>query len=248
VRDLDPAIDVPGHEFPRTAGSTRARAAVLLFLVLVALLTGSVIDLPGVSSLRAWLDAAGPEAWLAVVLGQAVALMTPVPRSALSVLVAAVAGFWAGLALILVGGLLGGLGGFLLSRQLGRGAVVRVAGNRLHRLDHVLGERGFIAVLIARVMPVVPFMLVSYGAGLFGVRPMPYTLGTAVGLLPGSVVYATIGASRTLIASWLTPGTIALLGMALLILVSLSMGVGRRWRSSRTTRPTLRPAGAARPG
>jgi uncharacterized membrane protein YdjX (TVP38/TMEM64 family) len=51
-----------------------------------------------------------------------------------------------------------------------------------------------------RVMPVVPFRLVSYRADLIGVPLMPYTLGPAVRLLPVSVMYAAIGASTALIA------------------------------------------------
>jgi uncharacterized membrane protein YdjX (TVP38/TMEM64 family) len=159
--------------------------------------------------------------------------MTPAPRSALSLLVAAVAGFWTGLALVVAGGLLGGLGGFLLSRWLGREAVVRAAGDRLHRIDQVFTERGFLAVLIARVMPFVPFMLVSYAAGISGVRLRPYCLGTAIGLLPGSVAYVAIGSSTALVATWLVPRPLALLVVAALVLALLGVGVGRRWRDAR---------------
>lgn len=174
--------------------------------------------------------------------------MTPVPRSALSVLLGAVAGFWTGLALVLVGGLLGGRGGFLLSRRPGREAVVHAAGDRLRRLDHVFVERGFIAVFIARVMPVVPFMLVSYAAGLGGVRLIPYTFGTAVGLLPGSVVYVAIGSSTAILASSLATGATALLVVVALILVLLGTAIVRRPRRIRSTRGTLRTADAAQPG
>ena len=169
-------------------------------MLLGALVASTVVDLPSVPVVRAWLDGAGPWAWLALALGQALALMTPMPRSALSVLVGAVAGFWAGLALVLVGGLLGGLGGFLVSRWLGREAVAR-SGSRLRRLDPALHERGFIAVLVARVMPMIAFMLVSYTAGLSEIRLIPYLLGTALGMVPGSVLYVAIGASMPLMVS-----------------------------------------------
>ena len=202
--------------------------------MLLSVAAAAAVDLPSISGARAWLYAAGPQAWLAVVFGQAVALMTPAPRSALSVLVGAVAGFWAGLALVVVGGLLGGLGGFFLSRWLGREAATRVAGKPLRRIDHLFTERGFPAVLIARVLPVLPFMLVSYAAGLSAVRLRPYALGTAIGLLPGSVTYVAIGSSTALVASWLTPHLVALLAVTL-PLGLLGVAIGHRWRVARPT-------------
>jgi uncharacterized membrane protein YdjX (TVP38/TMEM64 family) len=226
------------------ARSPWARGGALVVLVLLSVAAATAADLPSTSGTRAWLYEVGPEAWLAVALGQAVALMTPVPRSALSVLVGAVAGFWAGLALVVVGGLLGGLGGFQLSRWLGREAAMRVAGDRLRRIDRLFTERGFLAVLMARVMPVVPFMLVSYAAGLSGVRLRPYALGTAVGLLPGSVTYVAIGSSTALIASWLTPQLAALLAVTLALRL---LGVGIVGATARRcTAP--RSSVGARPG
>ena len=230
-----PAVGSPHTgDGPAATRSPWTRGGALVVLVLFAVEASTAVDLPSISGARAWLYAAGPEAWLALVFGQAVALMTPVPRSALSVLVGAVAGIWAGLALVVVGGLLGGLGGFLLSRWLGREAAMRVAGDRLRRIDHLFTERGFLAVLIARVMPVVPFMLVSYAAGLSGVRLRPYALGTAIGLLPGSVTYVAIGSSTAQIASWLTPHLVALFAVTL-TLGLLGLGIGRRLRVARLT-------------
>ncbi|WP_164704696.1 TVP38/TMEM64 family protein [Blastococcus litoris] len=151
--------------------------------------------------MRTWLEDAGPGTWLLLALGQALALMTPMPRSAMSVLVGAAAGFWAGLALVVAGGLLGGFGGFVLSRGLGREAVSRAGSERLRRFDEALDERGFTAVLLARLMPMIAFMLVSYAAGLSRIRLLPYLLGTALGIVPGSVMYVALGASMPLFVS-----------------------------------------------
>ena len=177
----------------------RLGAVVVVFLIGMALAVS--LELPSVPGMRSWLEEGSPTRWLAVVLGLAVALLTPISRSALSVLVGAVAGFPAGLAVALSGGLLGGLAGFALSRWLGREAVIRLAGARLARLDLVVSERGFLSVLAARIMPVAPFVVVSYAAGLSGVRFRPYLLGTAIGLVPWSVLYVGIGASATSIGS-----------------------------------------------
>ena len=186
---------------PRLPWRLRLRLGVLVLVLLAGAAVALSIDLPTVAGVRSWLDEGGPGRWLAVVVGVSLALQTPVSRSAISVLVGAVVGFPAGLAVALGGGLLGALAGFVLSRWLGREAVTRLAGARLAALDRRLGKRGFASVLAARIAPVAPFMVVSYAAGLSSVRLLPYLLGTAVGLVPWSILYVGIGASVTAIGS-----------------------------------------------
>ena len=126
--------------------------------------------------------------------------------------------------------MLGGLAGFVLSRWLGRDAVVRLAGARLARLDRAVSQRGFVSVLVARAMPVAPFVFVSYAAGLSGVRLGPYLLGTAVGLVPWSVLYVGLGASVASIDSWsyLVPPV-----LILSVVMAAALLTGHFWRRQR---------------
>ena len=208
-------------------GSLWARAAILVLLLVVSVAAATTIDLPTLPDLRRWLGDPGPGTWSAMVVGLSLALLTPVPRSALSVLVGAVAGFPLGLAAVVLAGVVGGLAGYALSRWLGRSALLRVSGDRLSRVDAVLGRRGVLAVMTARALPMVPFVLVSYAAGLSAVRLVPYTVGTAVGVLPGSVLYVAVGASA---AAWAAPWPITTLLIGLVAGVVLATAV---WRMRR---------------
>lgn len=197
------------------------RVLAVLVLILIGTVLAVSLELPSVEGVRTWLAQGGWVSWVTVVLGVALALLTPVSRTALSILLGAVAGFPAGLAVALSGGMLGGLAGFALSRWLGRDAVARLAGTRLARLDRAVSQRGFVSVLVARAMPVAPFVVVSYAAGLSGVRLGPYVMGTAVGLVPWSVLYVGIGASAVRIDSWtrlipLVSGAVVVVSLALL--------------------------------
>jgi uncharacterized membrane protein YdjX (TVP38/TMEM64 family) len=179
----------------------RIRFISLCVLVVLAAAAVLLVDLPSASELRAWMNGVGPLSWVGLIVGLTVTLLTPAPRSALSVVIGMVLGFPAGLVVVLVGSILGGLAGYGVSRWLGRAAVERLAGARLNRVERMLNQRSVQAVLIARVMPVVPFFAVSYLAGLGGVRLGPYTAGTALGVVPGSVYYVGIGTATAAFAS-----------------------------------------------
>jgi uncharacterized membrane protein YdjX (TVP38/TMEM64 family) len=214
---------------------TWVRVVALGTAVLGAVALATLVDLPSITAMRAWMGDVGPIAWVGLVLGLAVALTTPAPRSGLSILVGAVVGFPAGLAVVVGGSLLGALAGYGLSRWLGRAAVVRLAGARWQRLERALDRRGVLAVLTARVMPVVPFVAVSYAAGLAGIRLGAYVVGTVLGVLPGSVAYVTIGASATALTVW-TPSAWSTVVVLLVLLGGLAL--------TTTLRRRRRPRGA----
>jgi uncharacterized membrane protein YdjX (TVP38/TMEM64 family) len=211
----------------RTDGGPWLRATVLVLLLLVGLALVLTLDLPSVHAVRRWLDGAGGAGWAALVVGTTLILLAPVPRTAVTVLIGVVAGFWPGFLVASAASFLAAAAAFGLSRGLGRAAVTRLAGNRLARLDNLLGDRGFVAVLVARLLPVVPFAVCSYGAGLVGVRLRPYLLATAVALPAGTAVQVGVGASAALFVSGRAAFTALPLAVGLALLGWLAV---RAWR------------------
>jgi uncharacterized membrane protein YdjX (TVP38/TMEM64 family) len=145
-----------------------------------------------------------------------------------SALVGLVAGFGAGLGVAFVGGLLAALAAFGLSRALGRSAATRLAGRRLDRVDALMDRRGFVAVLAGRLLPMVPFVVFSYGAGLTALRWGPYAAGSAVGLVPSTVVQVGVGASAGAIVAGATPLTVVPVVVAVVLLAALAAGAWHR--------------------
>ena len=87
---------------------------------------------------------------------------------------------------------------FLLSRYCARDLVARTLGNhaRFDNLDRAIGQNGFKLVTLMRLQPVfVPFAYLNMGLGLTRVRLLDYVLGTFVGTLPGTVLYAYAGSA-----------------------------------------------------
>ena len=224
--DLDDIRSVPGPV------AVWWRAAALGLATVFGVAVAVTLDLPSVPEARAWLDTAGPAVWAAIVLALAAALVTPAPRSAMSVFVGAVAGFPTGLTVVVLAGILGGLAGYGLSRWLGGPAFVRLAGDRLGRAEAFLERRGFLAVVAARVSPI-PFVIVSYAAGLTGVPMTKYLLGTSVGVLPGSVVYVGVGASLSLLTPW--AARLPVIGVGLVVLTAVAVTGVLLWRRGRAS-------------
>jgi uncharacterized membrane protein YdjX (TVP38/TMEM64 family) len=224
----------------RAADSTWLRAGLLVLLLTAGLVLAVTVELPRVGAIRSWVDGAGGAGWTAMVLGLALVLLAPVPRSAVSVLVDVVAGFGPGLAVALAGALIAAVVAFGLGRSLGRSAATRLLGRRLERVDRLMVERGFVALLVGRLLPMVPFVVLSYGAGLTRARLSTYMLATAVGLVPSTVVQVGLGASAGFVVERATALTVVPVVAAVLALAVLAWVAWRR-RRIRVPAPSAEP-------
>ena len=170
------------------------RAITLGVFVAIAIAVGVFVPLPGLEALRAWTADLGLAGGVGFALLYAAITLTPAPKNVLSVAAGLAFGFGWALAAVYAGALLGAAAAFALGRGLGRDAVERFTGARVARLDDLLRRRGLLAVIGVRLIPVLPFTAINYGAGLTAVRRRDYALGTAVGIIPGTVAYVALGA------------------------------------------------------
>lgn len=189
-------MDADDSRVSATPSKRRAVTRLLLLLLFVALVgtVGFFFAPTDLQAVRDWAAGLGAGGALLFVLGYAALTLTPVPKNLLTIAAGLVWGFWLAVALVYVGALLGAAASFVIGRALGREAVERLTGARVARLDAALAHRGLLAVLGARLVPVIPFTLINYGAGLTAVRPRDYALGTAIGIIPGSAAYVALGA------------------------------------------------------
>ena len=142
--------------------------------------------------LRTWTAQFGPWAPLASLFLMIVqAMVAPIP----AVLITGANG-------LLFGPLLGGLLSivsatlaaavcFLLARSFGAPFVSRLLpATVLQRTNAFMMQHGTAAVLIARLLPVVPFDPISYVAGLTQMRLAAFCWATLVGQIPAGMTYA----------------------------------------------------------
>ncbi len=226
--------------------SAALRAGTLALLGLTLVVLAVVLGPPDIDAVRARVDRAG--AWGPVVYfaTYAAIALIPCPKALLTAAGGALFGLWAGAGLALGAALLGAVVAFALGRILGRQAVDRLTRGRLAQVDALLRDHGLASVLVVRLVPLVPFIAINYAAGLSGVRPRHYVLGTAVGMIPGSLAYAALGAYGT------DPWGLAAAGSALVVLILVGGWWARRLAGRAPVPATVAapsgPSGPARVG
>ncbi len=149
----------------------------------------------------------------------------------------------------LFGGLIGGgiaivaatLGAslvFLIARTAVGDALRKRAGPFMHSLDDGFRANAFSYLLFLRLVPAFPFWVVNLVPALVGVPLTVFAAATAIGIVPGTFIFAFFGAGlgeffdagdEISLANVLSPTLIAaFVGLALLALLPVAI---RRWRN-----------------
>ena len=176
----------------------------------------------------------GPIAWSGLLL---VLLPFMAPVSVATTLSGLAFGPVAGFGSAYVGVVGAGWISFGISRWMGKEWVERLLGAHTARLDQHVETHGLFGVLYLRMLPL-PFIPISYLAGLTTLRFPPYALGTAIGIVPGvlvnSVVAGTVGEAWLAnqgFAGLLQPRTYwAAAVVAASLIAPFAIEAGRRWR------------------
>lgn len=135
---------------------------------------------------------------------------------------------------VLIGANIGANIAFDLARYLGRDFISRHIRGPFDRIDRQLRNQGFLRMLQLRLIPVIPFNLFNFAAGLSGIRKLHFVLGTAIGIMPGTFIYVYTAASLMqvymagaeldeLARSALRSSALTNLGIALALLVTISL-------------------------
>jgi len=102
-------------------------------------------------------------------------------------------GSFLGTLIVIVPATLGATLAFLVARYLWRDWVERKFGDRLEAFQRSFAKNAFSYLLTLRLIPLFPFFLVNLVSGLTRISLGTYILATAIGIIPGSFVYAYAG-------------------------------------------------------
>jgi len=132
-------------------------------------------------------------------------------------------GRWVGAGVIVIAATTGATLVFLAARYLFAEAAQRRAGGMARKLIAGFHENAFNYLLFLRLVPLFPFWLVNLAPAFTSIKTRTYVAATALGIIPGSFVFAHLGQSLGRIdsaqqlVSWEILSAFALLGLFALL-------------------------------
>jgi uncharacterized membrane protein YdjX (TVP38/TMEM64 family) len=90
---------------------------------------------------------------------------------------------------------LSAIGEFFIARYFARSAVENMVKGKIAKLDQAIEKRGFLIVLLVRLIPNVAWDIQNLSLGLTKVKFRDYFLATVIGIMPGSFALVYFGGS-----------------------------------------------------
>lgn len=176
----------------------RLRLAALPALVIVALLIAWKLGYFELDRRQQLLDTVqglrvrrGIQIWY--VLVHAIVITFCVPATIATILGGAIFGSWMGALLAWLASLIATVLSYGLARRVARKPIQRLFGE--HRLLRELkANDGVPALFRLRILPVAPFAVLGYLAGVAAVSVRRLLAATALGVLPSAIAYSYVGA------------------------------------------------------
>jgi uncharacterized membrane protein YdjX (TVP38/TMEM64 family) len=178
-----------------STGEVRAlvRLAVLASLVAGGYLAFVLSGPLSVARARQIVDAGGGLAPVVFVVVSASLTLVSFPAPLLAGASGLLFGTAEGTVLSLIAATLGATAAHQLARHaVGPALALRRTG-RFSALVERLHARSFVSMLYARILPAMPFALVSYAAGVAAVPLRPFVAATVVGAAPRAFAYTALG-------------------------------------------------------
>ena len=222
-------IDQNAREQLEAGGSRWSAFASLGGFLACGLICYLAVQSIGLELIQALVTSAGPLAPIVYVLLKAVTLViTPLTGSPLRLVAGVLFGFWEGVALSVLAGVLGGSINFWIARRFGRGVVARLLGARsLSRVEPMLDKLGnWKALALARIFVAPVWDVLSYAVGLTRLRYRTYLIVASIGELISSMILVGVGTSVVEIGVLETGAAGAESAQALLPTLGLLAGIG----------------------
>ncbi|GAB4305713.1 MAG: hypothetical protein Kow0069_01870 [Promethearchaeota archaeon] len=178
---------------------------VYTFLVDLTFLTRIIVTLfvIPVLSIGWW----GIPLYFGIMLVQCV--VAPIPSELVQVVGGLIFGFWTGTLLSFTGIMMTAFVGFTIASKGGAPVIEKAIGEKnVELLDRFISRYGIWAIIVGRLVPFIPFDLITYGSGLVHLKKRDFVVGTAIGTVPRSFFYAYIGSilfpggAEEILAAW----------------------------------------------
>jgi uncharacterized membrane protein YdjX (TVP38/TMEM64 family) len=125
----------------------------------------------------------------------AIATLILLPSTPLNISGGVLFGPWFGIVWTSVGAIVAAAIAFLFSRTLGRPVMEKKLAGRWEKMDAEIRRGGLFYMFAIRLIPIMPYGIVNFAAGLTAIRFRDYLVGTTVGTVPSVLPFVLIGSS-----------------------------------------------------
>jgi len=135
-------------------------------------------------------------------------IIAPIPSEAMIIFAAAIGiGLWKVVIFGGIGTFIGAIIAFWIARKGGRPIVTKLIGNEwVENLDEWVNEHGKMGIFVTRLIPIIPFDLISYITGVTSLSFKDYFIATLLGVFPRMLILALIGSTAGAVLKWIGIG------------------------------------------
>ncbi|HAX78169.1 MAG TPA: TVP38/TMEM64 family protein [Cyanobacteria bacterium UBA11372] len=174
------------------------KSGIFLLTVVCIIATGVGVYLLGgieQAQLQTWLKQAGVWAPLTYIVLYTVGTILILPSTPLNLSGGAIFGAWLGTLWTTIAAVIAAVVAFAFTRTVGRDVVARKFAGRWEAMDAEMRQGGLFYMFAIRLLPIIPYGLVNFAAGLTSIRFRDYFVGTLLGTVPGVLPFVLLGSS-----------------------------------------------------
>jgi uncharacterized membrane protein YdjX (TVP38/TMEM64 family) len=152
-----------------------------------------------------------------LIIGKIVGAILFFPGIPLTLLAGATLGVFWGSIVSVIGNTLGATAAFLISRFFLRNYVTKTIYLKYPAIDKYQSRffnHGLLTVIFLRLIPLFPFNALNYLLGVTQVKTKDYLIGTAFGIIPGTIAFVYFGNAITMLSPFhIISSIIAIVGL-----------------------------------
>ena len=152
------------------------------------------------------------------------------PSAAVALASGAVYGHTWGTIYIIIGAWMGAVIAFSITRLLGSDALCRLSGRRILVKQEQSQSWLMFGVFVSRLIPVLPYDLISYAMGLTPLKLWRFSIATLIGVIPTSFFLAHVGGEiaetnfEAMLSGMMTAGLVILLPVIVVMVIFYRYG------------------------
>src|SRR5437868_7014754 len=169
---------------------------VILVVVLLSVLSAILPVKEWIREFIGWVQQLGAIGVVVFIIAYAIATVLFLPGWIFTVSAGLIYGVFGGTLVALTGAVIGASLAFLVARYLLRRNIEEMTKKnpRFAAIDQAIGKNGWKIVGLLRLSPLIPFNLSNYFYGITSTSLLAYVVFSAIGMIPGTLFYAYLGA------------------------------------------------------